>query len=379
MLSPIAPKYIAQVLKEATAWPKPFPEKETEQAFLQDYAARYANQRRTAIILGLVLWLAFCFWDVFHHLTRPDIYTTEVLTGVLLLRAAGALILGTAAIASQKAHFLDDHVATNWIAVSAGSAGVLLIGMVLITPDQINYEFYFIGILLVLLFIYGFFHIRAKPATHISLIILAAMIVAEWLFQPQKDYFIPALFYYVCFCFIGNSISVRLENSARESFSTIAGLEEQRQLAVIAQLRADLERTRAENERLNAIQERARAEEMMSATLAQREQLIQTMKTKSDERDRFVRAAYHDTMQPLAAISAFTFAAAQQIRTNNFSHCEHHLLAIDVAAKDIESMFRGIYDFFQIGAQPIHLRPITVNQIIEATCARQQPLAEKSR
>lgn len=228
-----------------------------------------------------------------------------------------------------------------------------------------------------LLFIYGFFHIRAKPATHISLIILAAMIGAELLFQPQKGYFIPALFYYACFCFIGNSITVRLESSARESFSTIAGLEEQRQLAVIAQLRADLERARAENEKANAIHERARAEKMMSATLAQREQLIQTMKTKSDERDRFVRAAYHDTMQPLAAISAFTFAAAQQIRTNDFSHCEHHLLAIDAAAKDIESMFRGIYDFFQIGTQPIHLRPITVNQIIEATCARQKPLAEK--
>lgn len=105
---------------------------------LQDYAAQYANHRRTAIILGLVLWLAFCLWDVFHHLTRPDIYTTEVLTGVLLLRAAGALILGTAAIASQKARFLDDRVATNWIAISAGGAGVLLIGMVLITPDQIS-------------------------------------------------------------------------------------------------------------------------------------------------------------------------------------------------------------------------------------------------
>ena len=147
-------------------------------------------------------------------------------------------------------------------------------------------------------------------------------------------------------------------------------VEQQRQQAVMERLRADAERARAEQHAQQTLMERSRAEAAMAQTLRQREQLISAMGDVAEERNRFVRAAYHDTMQPLAAIGAFAFAAGKQLETGDCSKAQAQIGQISLAARDIENMFRALHDLFTLGTQSINLQPVAVGPLLQEVYAR---------
>lgn len=373
-----------QALKQSLTWPRPFDHAAQEAAYQLRHAELFLMDRRVAILMAINIWLVFFVWDYYFFFQHPEIYSHAILQRIQGIRLLGLGLLISGALASWRDSFQVGHVANRWMLVIVGGSAALVLAMIALIPPPINYQFTYFGLLLIAVFLYGALGVPAKPAMLLGVAIFAGMVLVEIGWGTHNEYFVNAAFYFVCIWFIGSSIAVRLENSERANFLAMARLElanhelqqaneqveKQRQQAVMERLRADAERARAEQQAQQTLIEKSRAEQAMAETLSQREQLIRAMGDVAEERNRFVRAAYHDTMQPLAAIGAFAFAAGKQLEAGDSGKAQAQIGQISLAARDIENMFRALHDLFTLGTQPVKLQAVAVAPLLQEVHAR---------
>lgn len=206
--------------------PAGFAPEEIEHQFLKKYAATHLWGRRTGLLLACVVWLAFAFWDCFVWKNYPLAVSDQTFLTLIGIRLIGfAALLMTVRLAFTP-RFLSEKKATRILLAVGTFCSFLLALMMMVVPKPLNYEYYFVGIILVVFFVFGL----GNLLTHALSLFLAAvmvMLVAQQLFFSTLGLdFFPAVFYFISFALMGWVVGVKLERNARDAFAYVSGLEE---------------------------------------------------------------------------------------------------------------------------------------------------------
>jgi len=318
--------------------PARFADAQSERDFLADFGRRFAPMRRTACVLGFLVWTIFLWWDIYHYRTDPDSYTLQVMYRVLTLRLVGMLALAALAALSLGERFADDRYAHVVLSMVALLAALLLIAMIAIVPPPIDYIYYFVGVYLVLIFQFGFFHLRARPVLINTLLITTCIVVMQYgrtfglpitLLQPV--YFHPAVVYYVSICVIGFSLCVKFERFARQQY--------------------DHERRLAREQAINLHSAKA----LLQAKEQQRGMAVQASQDKS----RFLASAVHDLRQPMFGLGLSLQALQHALAARDWEESARLLAMSQRLSKTMAASFNAVLDLSKLDcglvqAQPSH-------------------------
>ena len=355
---------IAAAILETLIPPKPFPPAE-EKEFRTAHAKRVLPHRRATLLITLFTWSIFGYWDWIIYEAQPWPYPTHMFVTVLAIRIAGAIMIGACLVLFWTRDIHNEKVASGLLLGTGTFCCFGIVAMLFVIPPPINYQFFFFGLILAVIFIFGLSYLFARPLILFGVGIAILLTVSNQIhpiFGPNFTF--AAFFYYSCFCFFGVTHAVRFEVSERERFIRERALEEQRQIANRERQQANEASIRAEQEAENARLERKRSVETMAAAAQQREILINLLKRKSEERERFIRAAYHDTMQPLAAIGAQTVMMKLDPNLASNNTAIEALNEIERSGRDIGEGMRGIYDLFQWGVHEPKLEAISIKELL---------------
>lgn len=339
---------IASAILETLVPPKPFPTRQ-ENEFRLAYSKRFLTHRRATLLIALITWLIFGYWDWINFDSQVWPYTTQMFFTNSTLRVAGAVVIFICLVLFWKRDIHDEKVASILLSGTATFCSFMVIIMLFVVPPPINYQYYFFGLIMIVFFNFSLLYIFAR----ISL--MHAIFIASVLFLSNQFNSIlgenlttAAFFFYFSFCFFGVSHAVRFEVSERERFKRERSLEAQRLIAFRKQQQANKASARAEQEARNAQFERQRS--------------IETMVAAAQERERFIRAAYHDTMQPLAAISSQVMMMKLDSTLSSNDKITEALHEIERSGRDIGESMRGIYDLFQWGVHEPKLEPVSIKR-----------------
>lgn len=327
------------------------PTPDEERAFRTEFAGRFLSHRRAALLVALVLWCLFSALDLYFYRSLRPAFSRRVLAEIMLIRGAGATGLGLVAAISWGRSFLDEGHATAWLTGIAGLIAALLMVITAITPTASGTEYHYFGVILLLLFTSCFLHIRAKPASILASLIAVAMTAWELAFHTLGMHFLPAMGFYLSFFLTGNSIAARLERSARDRFLTVGRLERVN-ASLLAANRALTNGYRRDG-----------------PAAPRTERLIALLKDKVEERERFLRATYHDIMQPVSAIASFCLVAKGQLGRNGEAALPAVLGDIERSAKEIECLLGELRELYTCGSLVPVPEPVSLAAVLD-DCAR---------
>ncbi|MDP9520525.1 hypothetical protein [Pseudomonas putida] len=77
------------------------------------------------------------------------------------------------------------------------------------------------------------------------------------------------------------------------------------------------------------------------------------VREKAEASTRFVRAAYHDTMQPLASIASLAYVGERMVEQGQHERLIEIFHDIEVSGREISALFTGLREVFTSGeSQP---------------------------
>jgi hypothetical protein len=206
-------------LKITFSAPDRFEPNSAEEQFLDDYARRFLTHRRAISILAVVYWTAFT-----GHRLLCKRSIRNVLTYVHSSFLGSVCLAGCAWLSFRKA-FVNEHCATNVLIATVAIPYGLLGLMLLLVPFPINYMYYSPGLFMVMIFAYGMFRLRARPAIRLTLaFLLFSELVYAFMANDAMDqghrsfsfyYFLFSSLYLTSFAVIGCAIVVELDSSRR--------------------------------------------------------------------------------------------------------------------------------------------------------------------
>jgi two-component system, sensor histidine kinase len=341
---------ILQFLKLTFRSPDPFEPHSTEQEFLRDYAQRFLAHRRAISIMAVVYWSAYLVWDLFQALQSSEFQ--HVLSYVLLLRLFGVVCLtGYACLSFQKS-FVNEHYATRLL-IAMISTAYLLLGLILIVvPFPINHMYYSPGLFEVMIFTYGMFRLRAKPAIRLTFVFL---LFSEFVYAFMANdsggqysshtfsmyYFLFSSFYLISFAIIGCAIVIELERTARRAFFR------ERELSFSNN---SIKAKNTELESLNgALEDSKRDTETKTAALVGVKEEARLSAERSNlNKSQFLADAAHDLRQPMQALSNL-LEAAQHASLRADHNASGQLLAnAQAALRAARSSFNAILDISRL-------------------------------
>jgi two-component system, sensor histidine kinase len=329
--------------------PDPFQPRSAEQQFLDDYARRFLAHRRAISILAVVYWSAYTFWDI-AQASQSDQFQ-GVLTPVLTLRLLGVVGLAACAWLTFQKSFANERYATGVLIATVTIPYVLLGLMLLLVPFPINYMYYSPGLFEVMIFTYGMFRLRAKPAIRLT---LAFLVFSELVYAFMANdvvnqsgrvfsryYFVFSSVYLASFAIIGCAIVVELERTARDAYSR------QRQLGISNQ---SIKTKNTELEQLNsALEDSKRDMEVKTAALVAVKEEARLVAERSNlNKSQFLAAAAHDLRQPMQALSNLLEAAQHAAAREDHDTSGKLLADAQTALRLARGSFNAVLDISRL-------------------------------
>jgi signal transduction histidine kinase len=315
---------------------------EVEAAFQADAAERSAAARRAALVLVLLVWVAYFGWDIFHSYRNKEM--RQFLPEIFALRLVGAAWIGLSGFALTK-RAASSRAADFVLAACLFVLYVLALLMVAETPFPYNYQFYFICLPLIMMFMFGLFGTRSRILYGLAAFaILASFAVLpfaqtlEWnpaagktfdyfLFQSWNYYFLAAILYLVSFAAIGCAVAVERERGAREVFAR------ERELETVNQALRDSEReTQAKTAALIKVKDELRA-------LAERQNVAKS---------KFLADAAHDLRQPMQALTTLLAAARHATERGDGAKSTELLALADDASRVTRSTLNAVLEISRL-------------------------------
>jgi signal transduction histidine kinase/CheY-like chemotaxis protein len=331
--------------------PRPFSDATQEQHFLADYSQQNLHQRRLFVIIALVLWTAFSFWDYHHRVHHPSLISDNRFMLIIALRIIGAVFIAVGIGKAFSPLFLIERHASQVIMLTIIGIILCLAGMISTLPAPLNYQYYFVGIILVLFFQYGTLALLTWQSLLTTTFSIAVLVVQDWIHAPLDIYFFPSMFYLLAFASVGLAVSVKLERTARERFSQILALNANNQ-----NLKDANRSMRREKKKTDAAFQEMFNNEFKKA---------QALSEKTEATARFVRATYHDTMQPLASIAALAYAGGQAAGRGAYAEIPDLFRDISTSGREINLLFKGLRDVFMIGESQPDICAASLNQLFD--------------
>lgn len=331
--------------------PKPFEPPALEQRFHLDYARRFAAHRRGAAILALLTWITYFGWDYFHATYNTKF--ADYLFWMMTLRALGTLAIAASIAALSIKRLRDNRSATLILGFAGTSAYAILVVMMFILPFPYNYMFYFIGLLEVLLFIFGLLRLLSRAVIKAQALCLAMGVIALPLSARRTDqlnsdmlesyYSAAAITYLVSFVIVGVVVAIELERTARTTF-----LRERRLRDVGAAFeRANVQLIAAQGE----------AEARTRALIAAKDEMQTQAEQQSRDKSRFLASAAHDLRQPMQALSNLLEAGAHAFERGDVEQGRELLGMGRQAAQLTRSTFNAVLDISRLESGFVEAEP----------------------
>jgi signal transduction histidine kinase len=313
-----------------------------EAAFEADQAARSAAARRAALVLVLLVWIAYFGWDILHSYRNKEM--RAFLPTIFALRLAGAALIGVSAAALIRR--AAGARATNLVLSLCISALYLLaLAMVAQTPFPYNYQFYFICLPLIMMFMFALFGTRSRTLYGLAAFAIAASFavlpfaqILEWnpgadktfdyvLFQSWNYYFLASILYLVSFAAIGCAVAVERERAAREVFARERELE-------------------ALNE---ALRESERDTQAKTAALVKAKDALRDLAERQNvAKSKFLADAAHDLRQPMQALTTLLAASRHALDHGDAEKSAELLALADDATRMTRSTLNAVLEISRL-------------------------------
>jgi signal transduction histidine kinase len=313
-----------------------------EAEFEEEAAQRSASARRAALVLVLLVWVLYFGWDVFHSYRNKEM--RQFLPEIFALRLVGAAWIGLSAVALIK-RATSSRAADLVLASCLAVLYVLALLMVAETPFPYNYQFYFICLPLIMMFMFGLFGTRSRVLYGLTgFAILASFVVLpfaqtlEWnpaagktfdyfLFRSWNYYFLASILYLVSFAAIGCAVAVERERAAREVFAR------ERELGTVNQALRDSEReTQAKTDALIKVKDELRA-------LAEQQNVAKS---------KFLADAAHDLRQPMQALTTLLAAARHAVERGDAAKSAELLALADDASRLTRTSLNAVLEISRL-------------------------------
>jgi signal transduction histidine kinase len=206
-----------------------------EDAFREQYARRSLLFVRAALVLAVSQYLLFALFD--------DVLAPEAAGAVRAIRVVGAAVA-----ALTFAYTFVPSFTRTMQPVLAGTAlvgGAGVVGMVWAAQTVSGYYDYYIGLVLVLVYMHVLFRLRFVWASAVGVVLVVAYAAVAVAVETPGPVLLNSVFFEVSALLAGGVASYGLERYARFVF-----LQERRQRATNAELNAALDRLRAAQTRL---------------------------------------------------------------------------------------------------------------------------------
>jgi len=343
--------------------PQPFESAQDEQGFLNAQANDNVRRRRLFMFVAIAVWAGFGYWDYYHYIRHEHVLTPADFHAILAWRVAGTLAITAATVASFAPRFSGDERWANMTAmVTICFAQTCLVAMVQIVPAPLNYNYYFVGIVLVIFFQHGTWALLARYSLLTTGYCVWLFLVQQLVTGALQMNFFPAMFYLLAFTLVGWTISVRAEKVAREGYFKTLALNRKNESLEQANIRV--------------YREKQKADDALKALFDQEAKKAVEIREKAEASTRFVRAAYHDTMQPLASIASLAYAGERMVEQGEHARLPEIFRDIEVSGREISTLFTGLREVFTSGESQPAIEPFSLNALMAELESLHQPLAQ---
>jgi len=318
-----------------------------EQAFHSDFVARFASQRRAALVLGALIWESYFWWD--FHLASIDPAFVDLSATLATMRFGAFLVIVASAVIAMSNRYVTDAIFADRVTI-VGMILTLAINsfMIFIAPHPYDYLYYVFGVVAVVMYSLGMLRFRSRSALLILAIFTPLVVALILIAHPNKvgtNLGLAELMYtktsiaWIITCeLIGYLICVQLERSARNSF------------AAMQELTA-----------MN-IEVRKKADAIISLEAALRSEAEERNRAKS----KFIASAVHDLKQPLQAIVTALEPVQHTIKVRDLERAEQLIQLVRRSTEVMRIQLNSILDLsrlesglFEVNLQPIDLVKIT--------------------
>ncbi len=346
---------------------------EMEAAFEAEAVERSVAARRATIFLVLLVWVAYFGWDVFHSYRNKEM--RAFLPEIFALRLVGAVWIGISALALVRR--ASTPRMTNLVLASCLAAlYVLALLMVAETPFPYNYQFYFICLPLIMMFMLGLFGTQSRTlyalagfAVAASFALLPFAQIREWnpgadktfdylLFPAWNYYFLASLLYLASFALIACAIAVERERSARQVFAR------ERDLEALNQALRDSERdTQAKT----------------AALVKAKDELRALAESRNVAKSKFLADAAHDLRQPMQALTTLLGAARHALDRGDVAKSSELLGLADDASRLTRNSFNAVLEISRLesGFVTADYSQFDLGTLVEEAVAPCLPFAEE--
>jgi signal transduction histidine kinase len=308
------------LLLRALIPPSPF-EPRLEQEFIEDYATRFATNRKTAVILGYLTWTGYSAIDRLQAYSNPTL--TRPFSRIFSLREIGILLLIIPVILTFTPLFKRERFASLMLIAASLLTYSNLLVMTIIIPFPINYLVYFSGLPLVIEVVSGLFRVRSMQSLYLNIFFVLSgafafqytdagtVLGASSVLRVVNNYYAwSATSNLLSFAVIGYIIAVELERTARGSF-----LREHELKFVNSQLTRTYENLGSSTE----------------ALVAAKEELRQQAVKQNHEKSKFLSDAAHDLRNIMHGLSLNLEVAHIAAQHGDLQQCQDYVkLAKDV-------------------------------------------------
>lgn len=365
------PPFRAFAILRHMFWPPARFEPETEAAFRDEMARRWATARRAAVVLLALVWVSYFGWDWFHS-HRNEEFGSDI-DKILALRLAGAAcIAATASILFWRRDRADWAAAI--LCVGLGAVYLLSLAMIAVSAFPYNYLFYYICLPMILMFLFGLFRLDSRTVygmTAFSLLASMALLLfaqttdtmsptslLDFLSKTLSYYNVAALIFLTSFSVIGCAVAVELERGARDAFARERQLSERN-----AVLEASRQETRTKTAALVKAKDELRA-------LAERQNVAKS---------KFLADAAHDLRQPMQALTNLLGAARHALDQGDMARSREMLTLAQDAARLTRTSFNAVLDISRLesGFVEAELADFDLCALIEETAGPLLPFAEE--
>lgn len=339
---------------------------EDENAFLASVGQRLANQRRAAILLGLMAWNSFLFWDIHHALSDPSL--TRFLEPLVALRLTGSLVLVVACLLSLRPAFSSNERYASGLILSGNAACALLSGLPMAFMPHPFDMVYSIGIMLNITFAFSVLRMLARPTIYqmaLNGLIAVACLYGDHLNKADLAGHDPTYLFklgslILVFAITGYCVGNLTERSLREAF------QRERQLLLKNNLLAG---HNEEIERLN------RAMTLTSSELTRKTQALeqaqvslqQTTERQIREKSMFLATAVHDLRQPIQAITSALEPARRALEKGHPDEARELVNLASEAARIMREQLSAILEisWLESGFKIAKIQPVNLSGLLE--------------
>jgi len=337
---------------------------ETERSFLRDYAAKFATQRRIAIIGALIVNLIYFGIDTFDAISDKQ-FNVIYINMLIPLRSVNVIIMSISILLALRPASKTNELYVCCCVYATALSNCLMILMMSRSVISTEYHYlfnYYDNMFILLFFLFGLARMLIKPTLMLALLLLLISTLTldsndlTKLSQPQAINFRdpdPPFYVLIIFSIIGCYISFDQERTARHTF-----LRER-------ELRRAREETEIKTAELLALKEQSRLQ-------AERQ---------NQDKSRFIAAAAHDLRNAMQPVGSYLDVGLSALARGDRQNAREHLEEAKTANHNLRSAVNALLEISELesGIIEIHYSHFDARRLAAEVFKHHELLAAQNK